>query len=43
MCKPNLVKAQCVTVKLLTIMSNNSDVIEYKIKHKNMQKQLFSK
>ncbi len=34
MCEWNLVKVQCVTVKLLTIMSNNSNVIEYKMKQK---------
>ncbi len=46
MCELNLVKAQCVIVKLSTIMSNNSDVIEYKIKHKNDPKafqNIFSK
>ncbi len=32
-----LVKVQCVTVKLFTILSNNSDVIEYK-KHEMIQK-----
>ncbi len=42
-CEVNLVKVQCVTVKLLTIMSNNSDVIEYKKNIKMIQKQLFSK
>ncbi len=30
----NLVKVQCVTVHLLTIMSNNSDAIECKKKKK---------
>ncbi len=40
-CELNLVKVQCVTVKLLTIMSNNSDVIEYKKNIKIMQNQLF--
>ncbi len=29
MCELNLVKVQCVTVKLLTILSNNSEFIEY--------------
>ncbi len=43
MCELNLVKVQCVTVKLLTIMSNNSNVIEYKKNIKIIQKQLFSK
>ncbi len=44
MCERNLVKVQCATVKLLTIMSNNSDVIEYIYKNiKMIQKLLFSK
>ncbi len=30
MCELNLVKVQCVTSKLLTIMSNSSELIEYK-------------
>ncbi len=30
MCELNLVKVQCVTVNVLTIMSNNSDAIECK-------------
>ncbi len=38
MCELDLVKVLCVTVKLLTIMSNNSDVIEYEIKLKNNPK-----
>ncbi len=42
MCELNLVKVQCVTVKLLTIMSNNSNVIEYK-KHKNDPKAIIFK
>ncbi len=29
MCALNVVKVQCVTVKLLIIMSNNSEVINY--------------
>ncbi len=29
MCILNLVKVQCVTLKLLTIMSNSSELIEY--------------
>ncbi len=29
MCELNLVKVQCVTVKLLTILSNISEFIEY--------------
>ncbi len=29
MCEVNLVKVQCVTVKLLPIMSNNSEVNKY--------------
>ncbi len=43
MCELDLVKVLCVTVKLLTIISKNSDVIEYKIKHTINPKQLFSK
>ncbi len=38
MCELDLVKVLCVTVKLLTIMSNNSDVIEYEIKLTNNPK-----
>ncbi len=29
MCELNLVKVQCVTVKLLTILSNNNEVNYY--------------
>ncbi len=29
MCELNLVKVQCVTVKLLTILSNNNEVNDY--------------
>ncbi len=43
MCELNLVKEQCVTVNILTIMSNNSNVIEYKIKHKNDPKAVIFK
>ncbi len=45
MCEMNLVKVQCVTVKLLTILSNNSEFIEYKKKDKIkiIPKQFFKK
>ncbi len=39
----NLGNVQCVTVKLLTIISINSNIIEYKENIKLIQKQLFSK
>ncbi len=37
----NLVKVQCVTVKLLSIFFNNSEFIEYKKNHKNHPKAIF--
>ncbi len=43
MCELDLVKVLCVTVKLLTTMSNNSDVIEYEIKLKNYPKAVIFK
>ncbi len=37
MCELNLVTLQCVTVKLLTILSNNNEVNDY-FYHKKMRK-----